>query len=313
MPTKEPFVEPVKMAPAAPAPIPERIAVTKAQRPVIKSAPEQENGNQQITTDKGPEESAGTEESVNLSPQVSALARKEQAFREREARLKQREQDLEADLKSAQEYKELKTKLGQKDFSKAEELGLNYDEYVQYKLEKVTDEDPNVQAIKGLEKKLTDLEKKQEEEANQEFEATVSAYKTEIFKSVENDPQFATVKKFEMMGSEGKTFTGKDVALRLILDAWENDGEELSVEQALTETKTFISEFAKKMAGLIDEPKPVEDAKKLPPPKPGVKTLTNQMQSGAKKAFDAKPLHTLSDAERYQEARRRMLAKRNGA
>jgi len=311
MPTHEPVVNTI--IPKAPEKeIPVRVVSTRPPGPKVQQKPPvAENGNQTIPNETVQvADSTAAAESVKLSPQLSALARKEQAFRQRELALKQKEESQAEDLKLAQEFKELKAKLSAKDFSQAEQLGLNYDEYVKYKIDQANGEDPNLQKFKTLEDEIQKMKKTQEESDKQAFEETVSAYKKEIFTAVETDPKFLKVKRFEDQDSEGKTFTGMDVALNLILDAWEKDNEEMTVQQALVDTEMFITERAKKMAALIEEPKPAVEERRLPPPKPGVRTLTNQMQPTAVEAKPAVPLSKLPDAERYAEARRRALARR---
>lgn len=301
MPTKEAIVDNIIPKTVA-APIPTKIATTRDPRPKAKEVPAvQENGNQQDTTRNNTvADSTTTEESVKLSPQLSALARKEQAFRQREQVLKQREKDLEAKLASADEYTQLKAKLGAKDFSDAEKLGLNYEEYVQYKLDQANGEDPNAQAVKALELKIQALEKGQEESAEQEFEETVAAYKKEITSVVSTNEEFSSIKELKAEGH----------VLQLILDSWEEDKIEMSVDEACKEIENALVEQGKKFSTLPKLKMPAEKELKLPPPKPGVKTLTNQMQASSVESKPVKPLHTLSENERYAEARRRVLARR---
>lgn len=300
MPTQEPIQNtmiPKKEEPA----IPVRVVVTKPQAPKVQPNPVvAQNGNQQTINETAPAaDSATPAESVKLSPQLSALARKEQAFRQRELALKQREESQASDLKLAQEFKELKTKLSNKDFSEAEKLGLNYDEYVKYKIDQANGEDQNAQAMKKLEDQIKALEQGQEENAKQEFEETVMAYKKEIVSAVSNNPEYSTIK-----GKKAESHV-----LQLILDSWEEDQIEMSVEEACKDVEEALVADAK---SYLDLPKfkTVEEQRKLPPPKPGVRTLTNQMQTTATTAQSAVPLSSLPEAQRYEEARRRVLARR---
>ena len=246
--------------------------------------------------------SATPAESVRLSPQLSALARKEQAFRQREQALKEREKAFEARTSDADKYSQLKTKLGAKDYSEAEELGLSYEEYTKYLLDKQAGEDPQTQRFKQLEDEIQALKKSKEESAAQEYEETVAAYKTEIAKLVETSPDFPKVKKAKR----------EDAVLQLILDSWEADGTEMTVEQASKDVELFLGEEAKKWASLIEEPEqsPGVPNRVLPPPRPGSMTLTQQMQPPSGKREPAKSLQHLSESERYAEARRRVLERR---
>lgn len=308
MPTREAIVDSV-IPKDVPKPIPVRTISTRAFKP----APKIENGNQEGTVRTDPVAASTTpEESVRLSPQLSALARKEQAFRQRELALKQREKDLEAKLADAEQYGQLKTSFAAKDYSKAEELGMTYEEHTQFLLEKQAGEDPQTQKFKALEAEIQSLKKGQEEKATQEYEETVSAYRKELTTALEATPEFSKLKSFKETGADGKEFSAVDVALQYILDSWEEDNEEITVEQALKDTKLLFAERAKKYASLIEASEVVSDEpRKLPPPKSGVRTLTNQMQPQGNTVEPQKSLQHLSESERYAEARRRVLARRN--
>ena len=317
MPTREPIAdliiprEPVKE-------IPTRVAITRDPKLAPKvvantqnQAASQTNPNQAATSGNSQAaDSAASAESVQLDPKASALARKEQAFRQREQALKQREKDLEAKLAKADQFDQFQTKISANDFSEVEKLGGNYEGYTKYLLEKQAGEDPTSQKFKALETELQDLKKRQEESSAEAFDETVRAYRTELTTFIDSNPDLSTVKKFKDTDHEGKEFTGVDVALQFILDSWKEDQEEVTVAEAAKLTKQFLAEKAKQWASLVDEPKQVDEAKPLPPPKPGVKTLTNQMQPTGNAQAPQKSLQHLSESERYAEARRRVLARR---
>lgn len=244
--------------------------------------------------------SAIPEESVRLSPQLSALARKEQVHRQREHALKEREKAFETRLAEADKYSQLKTKLSSKDYSAAEELGLTYDEYTKYLIEKQSGEDPQALKFKSLEDEIQALKKSKEESAAQEYEETVAEYKKEIAKLIENSPDFPKLKKAKK----------EDAVLQLILDSWEEDGEELTVEQASKDVELYLGEEAKKWASLIEEPAQSVEARPLPPPKVGSRTLTQQMQPSGIEKKPAKSYQHMSESERYAEARRRVMERR---
>lgn len=293
MPTREQVTN-VIVQPKEIAPIPERIVQTRA-------VPRTQIPHQAITTEAPPvAESTTPEESVKLSPQLSAIARKEQAFRQREATLKQREKDLEAKLAKADQFDQISTKFAAKDYSEAEKLGLNYQEFTKYELDKLGAEDPQAKALKKLEAEIQALKTTQEESISQGFEETVSEYKKEILKAVTDNPEFSSIKELKR----------EDAVLQLILDSWEEDKEEVTVEQACKDIEEFLIEQGKRFSALPKlKPAPVEE-RKLPPPRPTVKTLTNQMQPQGNEARPTVSLQTLSESERYAEARRRALARR---
>lgn len=302
MPTREPIVN--NLIPREiEKPIPVRTISTRTgPRPFIN----QETPNVGVST----ADSVPTAESVKLSPQISALARKEQAFRQREQAVKEREKALDARLADADQYSQLKAKISAKDYSAAEELGLTYEEYTKYLLDKQSGENPEDLRFKAMEDEIQALKKSKEESAAQEYEDTVAEYHKELKTLADSDPQFSKVKKFKETDSEGKEVTGIDVALKLILDSWEEDGTEVTIEQALKDTELFFNEQATKWSALRDEPKEEQSAKTLPPPKIGSKTLTQQMQATGIEKKPAKSLQYLSESERYAEARRRVLERR---
>ncbi len=293
MPVREQVTN-VIVQPKEIAPIPERVVQTR-------STPRPQNPHQApITESAVAADPAAPEDSVKLSPQLTAIARKEQAFRQRELTLKQREKDLEAKLAKADQFDQISTKFAAKDFSEAERLGLNYEEYTKYLLDKQGSEDPQAMALKKLEAEIQALKTNQEESISQSFEETVSEYKKEILKAVTDNPEFSSIKELKR----------EDAVLQLILDSWEEDKEEVTVEQACKDIEEFLIEQGKRFSALPKlKPAPVEK-RELPPPKPTVKTLTNQMQPQGNEAKPTVSLQTLSESERYAEARRRALARR---
>lgn len=292
MPTREAIVDSV-LPKAVEKPIPTRTVTTRLQRPNIN----QENI---VKSSPAAEVPAKPEESVRLSPQLSALARKEQAFRQKELALSEREKAIEAKLAQADRYSQLEAKFKSKDFSQAEEMGLDYEGYTKWLLDKQAGEDPQSEKYKALEEKIQALEKSQEEKASAEYEETVAEYKREIDQLVETSPDFPKIKKAAK----------QDAVLQLILDSWEEDSLEMTVDQAAKDVEIYLGEEAKKWASLMEEPKPVVEEQKLPSPKIGSRTLTQQMQPSGIEKVAQKSLQHLSESERYEEARRRVLARR---
>lgn len=287
-------------------PIPTRTVTTRAKR-VVPVAPAAEAPTNPVQTEKGsnPAEetpAATTEESVRLSPQLSALARREQAHRQRDLALKEREKAMEADAADAAKFRELKAKLSAKDFSEAEALGLDYQGYTEYRLKQIEGENPLEARIKELEAKIEAQAKGSEESAAAQYEETVAEYKKEITKEVGANPDFSTVK-----GIQG----GEQAVLQLILDSFEEDGEELTILEAAKLVEEQLVERGKLYTSLPKfktEVAAQETPKPLPRPVVG-KTLTNDMIAGSGKT-PLKPLSQLPEAERYAEARRRALEKR---
>lgn len=306
MPTKEAIVDNI-IPKEVPKPIPVRVISTRTG-PRMKVAGKDEpiipNGNQQDNSRTTPAADTATpEESVRLSPQLSALARKEQAHRNREQALAQREKDLESRLAKAQQFENLESKLGSKDYSELEKLGLNYEGYTEYLISKQAEEDPSTQAYKKLESEIQGIKKEREEQAEQEFEETKAEYQREIKSLVASSSDFTSIKEMK----------AEDAVLTLIMETWEEDNEHLTVAEACKEIEAGIVEHANKFASLSKlKPKvDPEQEKRLPlPPPSGTRTLTNNMQPSNTETVPAKSLQHLSEADRYAEARRRVLARR---
>lgn len=278
------------------ATIPTRTVITKPP----KLAAVGENPGQTNISNSSAAEPATTAESVKLSPQVSALARKEQAFRQREQALKERERAMEARLADADKFEQLKAKLTAKDYSEAEALGLDYDAYTKYKLDKIDGENPQDAKIQALEAKIEAMAKGNEESAASQFEETVAEYKKEISKVVGENPDFSSIK-----GIKG----GEESVLQLILDTFEEDGEELTIMEAAKMVEDQILERGKIYSSLPKLKMEAEPEQRvLPRPVVG-KTLTNDMTASSAKT-PLKPLHALSEGERYAEARRRVVERR---
>lgn len=301
MPTQEPLVNTI-IPQKAEVVIPTRTVITRATNiPKI-------NSGQPVTNNSPAAESAKPEESVRLSPEISALARKEQAFRQREQALKQRELDIEAKLAKADRFEALEAKMSSKDFSEAEALGLNYEDYVKYQLDKQVESNPQDDKIRELEAKLEALQKGSEESAASQYEETIAEYNKEIVKAISEDPNFSSIKMLESING----VPGEKAVLQLILDSFEQDDVELTVQEACQQVEDYVYSFGKKFNEL---PKFKEQAVEVEAPKKALprpivgKTLTNDMTASSDKR-PSKSLHQLSEAERYAEARRRVIERR---
>lgn len=305
MPTRE-VIENTLIPKDIPKPIPVRTVSTRghAPKPKIAGAPAAENPQQVAASDGNPAAaSATTEESVRLSPAASALARKEQQFRQREQAFKQREQEFAAWKEKAEKYDQLTSKMSAKDYSEAEKLGLSYDEYTKYKLAQANGEDPVAQELAALKAKIDELTKGQEESANRDFEDSKSFTQKEIAAAVSNNPEFSSIKHFGEKGHQA--------VLQLMLDSLEEDGIEMTVEQACKDIEAEIVAQGKEYSALPKlKPAPVAQETELPQPKPSASTLTNNMLPPSGDQGPKKSLQHLSESERYAEARRRVLARR---
>lgn len=241
------------------------------------------------------------EELVTLSPKVSALARKEQAIRKREIELRNKERELEARLGDSDKYKTLKEKLAAKDYSAAEELGLSHEEYTQHLLKKQESEDPANARYQKLESELESLKKAREEDSVKEYQANQALWRSEIVKVVSASEDFSSIKELK----------AEDVVLQHINDSFEEDGIELSAEEAAKEIEAALVARAEKFASLpklkkkSEETPNADSPRTLPPPK--TKTITQNMTTTPVKS-SAKPMHLMSESEQWAEATRRYIA-----
>lgn len=272
-----------------------KAAGTTTDAPVKTDAP--------ITNDNAAAEPAKVDEvSRPLSPQLAALARKEQKFREEQRKLKVAEQALEAERKEIAELKELKAKLAAGDYSAADKL-VDYEKYTQHKLGK----DPKAEELESLRTDIAKLKADQEKDLNERFESAVNQRRVAIktLMATDDASQFKAIKELK----------AEEAVVQHILDTWENDSVELTPEDAAKEVEAALKEKAQKWASIYETKKEpttevvpaIETVEKreLPPLKTGMKTLTNNMASTGQIKPPVRPLHLMTEQERYVEARRR--------
>jgi len=241
-------------------------------------------------------------ESVTLSPGAAALARKEAKFRQQQQELKTREATLEADRKEIAELKAIKAKLASKDYSGVESL-VDYNEYTNYLIEKGSASTPEQEEIKKLASKLDNMEKAQKDDTSKRFDAAVNERRTAIKALVGSDETYSTIKGLK----------AEETVVQHILDTWEHDNIDLSVEQATKEVEDLLQEKATKWASLSKVPtQESQEKKELPPLKSGVKTLTNNMAPTGEIKRPQKSFEGMSETERYKEAYRRAQEKLKG-
>ncbi len=249
-------------------------------------------------TDTPADTETPTEESVTLSSKVSAIARRDQAQRQKEKILVQREKDLADKLEKAEKYEQLTKKLEGKDYSAVDDLGLNYEEIVKHELNKEAAKNPEAERVKQLEDKLEALEKAREEDAVKEYQVNQTLWKEAITKAVAENEEFSTIKD---LGAE-------DIVLQHINDSFEEDNVELTVEQAAKEIEEALFEKAEKFASVTKlKSQNAPGAKVLGAPKTPIKTITQNMTTTSLKPV-SKPFHLMSESEQIAEAYRRVQA-----
>jgi len=240
-----------------------------------------------------------TAESVTLSPAAAALARKEAKFRQQQQELKTKESQLEADRLEIAELKALKAKLAAKDYSGVESL-VDYEAYTNYLIDKGSGTTPEQEEIKKLSAKLDGMEKAQQDDVTKRFDAAVNERRNAIKSLVGSDATYATIKELK----------AEETVVQHILDTWEHDNIDLTVEQASKEVEDLLQEKATKWAKLSKAQTQVSQEKKeLPPLKSGVKTLTNNMAITGEIKRPQKSFEGMSETDRYKEAYRRAQEK----
>lgn len=261
--------------------------------------PRETNGQTAISGEKAKAEvPVVSAESIQLSPQMAALARREQANRRKDQEVRAREQSLEAGLKEFEELKALKAKLAAKDYSGIEDL-VKYDEYTNYLIEKQGNSSPEAQALKKLSEEVENVKKSQKDDIEKRFDAAVQERRKAVNLLVETNEDFSSIKELKL----------QEAVVKHILDTWENDGIDLDPLEAAKEVEKEILDRAGKWSALSklkSQTSVTEGEKKsLPPLKPGIKTLTNNMAATGEIKRPVKSFQHMTDSERYAEARRR--------
>lgn len=271
----------------------------KGQAPTNSPLVQKTKAEPQQTAEVAPEVEEEKEESITLSPKLSALARKEQAQRARERAIVEKERTFAEKMADAEKYQQLKAKVASEDFSGVEELGVSYDKYVKHELNKEA-KSPEEIRIQQLEEKLTAVQKAQDEKEVQEYQANQALWQKEIGKVVSENPEFSAIKR---KGAEA-------AVLQHINDSFNDDGKELTVEEAAKDIESALRAKAQEWKDILelDQPEPkVPDARVLGAPKTQIKTITQNMTTSSVKQV-AKPFHLMSESEQLQEAIRRVQA-----
>lgn len=252
------------------------------------------------TPESETEEPGRSVETATLSPAAAALARKEQRFRQQQQELKAQQTALEAERAEIAELRAMKQGIAQKDYSVLEKI-VPYDDYTNFLIERDAGASPEQQRVAKLEADMEAFKKAQQDDVSKRFDAAVSERRNAVTQLVQASPEFSAIKE---LGAE-------EAVLQHILDTWENDSVDLTVEQAAKEVEELLLEKAKRWTSL-SKLKPEQPATttvektQLPPLKPTVKTLTNNMAAtGEPQKRPVKSFQGMSDTERYAEARRR--------
>lgn len=236
------------------------------------------------------------------------FARREARYKEQLAALEQAKAQLEAQVQAASEGKSLKEKLAKKDYSELSQL-VNYEDYTNYLIEQAGAADPAKAELNALKAEVASLKDNQKSDIDRLFDRVVSERRNEVKQLVGSNPDLSTIKE---LGQE-------EAVVQHILDTYEADGVELTVEEAAKEVEEGLLEQAKQWTSLSklakrtsQEVQPKEAAAPVTAQKPAPKvtTLTNDMQATGEIKRISKPLREISNiADRLREARLRLADK----
>lgn len=219
-----------------------------------------------------------TAPAVTLSPQLTALARKQQILQREIQAQREKEAQFEATKADYVPRSSFKAKLQENAMEALNELGVNYEELTNLLLNQQQSADP----VKKLEAEIQNLKTAQEQSVSKQYEATVNQYKSEIQSLIEKNPEFITVKEEK----------AQEVVLQHILDTFEKDGKILSVEDASKDIEDFLVEEAEgklkltKLKAKLSPPVETPQKQTLPPPRSGARTLTQSVESAPTRTYN---------------------------
>ena len=254
-------------------------------RPPAQSA-QSSLGQSDIKEDTAPQ-------AVTLSPQLTALARRQQKLQQEIEAFKAEKSQFEQQRPNYVSKADFKAKAQQNAVEALKDLGYEYDEISNLILSQQQGQDP----VKALEAKIEELEHKQEESVSKQMENTLRQYKAETTSLITADP-----KAFHFI-NKGKHV---DAVVQHIVETWEESPDKvLTVEQAAKEVEEFLRADAKEKADALrelDPPKEETPPKKqtLPPPRSGARTLTNQVETTPTRTYGQ--FQHLSMKERIAQA-----------
>lgn len=263
-------------------------------QPLVKPDPKQPNNSVEA-----PADAPTQEDSVTLSPKVSALARKEQAQRQREQAFARREKELADKIAAGEKFLALQEKIKAKDYSGAEELGIAYNDLAQYELDKAAKADPKEERISKLEAELAAQKKAQEDKTVEEYKANQALWQKEIKRVVSENDEFSTIRELK----------AEDAVLKHINDSFDEDGVELTAEEAAKEIEEALLARAQVFSNVPKLKSKASEGKVLGPPKTSPKTITQNMTVTSKET-KPKPFHLMSESEQLAEAIRRVQAEK---
>lgn len=210
--------------------------------------------------------------SVTLSPQLTALSRKQQALQREIAAFKAEKAEWESKQGDYVQKSAFKAKFQSNSDEALQELGTDYEELTRLKLAQLQGADP----IQELKSEIESLKKSQDDNVNKQYDATLKQYRAEADALIAADPRV-----YHLINKGGH----QDAIVQHIVETWQENPEKvLTVEQAAKEIEEVLRENAKAYADALKELEPpVEEKpvqKTLPPPKrPEARTLTQSVET----------------------------------
>lgn len=218
--------------------------------------------------------------SIALSPQLTAIARRQQKLQQEIQTFREERAQWERDKADYIPKSGFKAKAQLNAVEAFKDLGTDYEELTQLLLAQSQGDDP----VKALQAEFQKMKATQEENTNKQYDATLKQYKAEAMSLVSKDP-----KKYFLIDKE----QAHDAIVQHIVATWEEDPDQvLSVDEAANDIEAFLREEAKKKKALIEElegpkePVQAQPEKKLPPPRSGVRTLTQQVESTPTRTYN---------------------------
>lgn len=262
-------------------------AATGMTMPTTQSTSAPKTGHPGITEET-------TAPAVTLSPQLTALARRQQKFQQEVQAQREKESQWEKDKANYVPKESFKAKVQQNAVEALSDLGLTYDELTNLLLNQQNGADP----VRELRSEVDQLKKSQEESANKQFEAILNQYKSEAQKLIQSSD------KYLMIRDEPEA--AKAAVDELVAD-WEKDGETKDISYYLDLAEEGLRDMANALSGRLSKTKPAEETaqptkKTLPPPKAAqTRTLTQQVETAPQQARPGQFQH-LSMKERIAQA-----------
>jgi hypothetical protein len=254
---------------------------------------------------EAPQEAApvAVEAPVEAIDPAKVFAQREVKYKQQITALEQQSKAATSEAQAIAELKSFKEKLAKKDYSELAQL-VNYEDYTNFLIEQAGAADPAKAELNALKAEVASLKDTQTSEIEKLFDRVVSERRAEVKQLVETNADFSSIKELKE----------EEAVVQHILDTYEEDGTELTVEQAAKEVEAELLEQARTWTSLSKlAAKKVEDAAApiaAPKVAPKVTTLTNSMQAAGEIKRIAKPLYEISNtADRIREARLRAAEK----